>query len=64
MTQATQVIERYLTAREVAAALGVKPATLYLWAHEGRGPRARRIGRELRWALSDLLAWLDELPPV
>lgn len=61
-TQTTWPIDHYLTAKEVSDALSVTTATLYLWAKEGRGPRGVRIGREMRWAQSEIARWLDQLP--
>jgi excisionase family DNA binding protein len=43
---------------EVAAYLQVPVKTLYSWRYEGRGPRARRVGRHLRYSWEDVEAWL------
>ena len=52
-------MERLLTARELAEYLQTPIATLYAWRYRGQGPRAIRIGRELRYRESDVKAWLD-----
>jgi hypothetical protein len=33
------------------------PATLAQWAPQRKGPRYRRFGRHVRYALSDVIAW-------
>ena len=45
-------------ARELSEMLGVPVATLYSWRYHGRGPAAVRVGRHLRYRLSDVDAWL------
>lgn len=51
---------RLLTPAEVAACLGVPVSTLYQWRYVGKGPRAIRVGRHLRWRPSELNQWLNE----
>ncbi|MBJ6751354.1 helix-turn-helix domain-containing protein [Geomonas anaerohicana] len=48
-----------LTTPEAAAYLKVKPATLEQWRWNGRGPRFAKIGRSVRYRMSDLDAFLD-----
>jgi excisionase family DNA binding protein len=43
-----------LTEAEVAELLGVRPKTLARWRWKGVGPLHRKIGREVRYARSDL----------
>jgi predicted DNA-binding transcriptional regulator AlpA len=59
-TKARPEIQRLLGPEEVAAILGVPVATLYHWRYSGRGPRARKIGRHLRWIEAEVRGWLDE----
>jgi predicted DNA-binding transcriptional regulator AlpA len=47
------------TRAEAAAFLGVSVRTLDSLAYTGRGPRYFRVGRQSRYAMADLLAWLD-----
>jgi excisionase family DNA binding protein len=54
------VDEALMTAEEVARYLGVPLPTLYMWRYVGRGPRASKVGRWLRYRRSDVDAWLDE----
>lgn len=48
-----------LTAQELAEQLGVPLATLYQWNTKGTGPKRIRMGRHVRYRLSDVDAWLD-----
>lgn len=56
----TRTIEPLWTAKDVSTYLGVPVSTLYQWRYRGIGPRARRIGRHLRYDPADVRAWLDE----
>lgn len=40
--------------------LSVDQATIANWRRRGVLPPAVRIGRCLRWELSDVLAWIEE----
>lgn len=44
---------------EVAQYLGVPLGTIYNWRVSGKGPRAIRVGRHLRYRPSDVDAWLE-----
>lgn len=48
-----------MTADATADMLLVSKATLYAWRYKGTGPRAYRIGKELRYDLADVMAWLE-----
>ena len=54
-------LEPMLTTSELAAHLGVPVQTIHDLRHLGRGPRGIRIGRELRYRLSEIQHWLTEL---
>jgi excisionase family DNA binding protein len=54
-------LEPVLTTSELAAHLGVPVQTIHDLRHSGRGPRGFRVGRELRYRLSAVQAWLAEL---
>lgn len=54
------VLDRLLTPHEVAETLQIPPTTLYQWRHQGKGPRAARIGKHLRYRATDLEAWVTE----
>lgn len=49
-----------LTAHDIADYLGVSVQTVYWWRSKGLGPKGIRIGRHLRFQMSDFLKWLDE----
>lgn len=49
--------QMWLTRPELAAREKVPVATLAQWASQGKGPRYRRFGRHVRYALSDVIAW-------
>ena len=50
-----------LTLSQLAAQLGVTVQTLYDLRSQGRGPRGFRVGRELRFRVSEVDAWLAQL---
>ena len=50
-----------LTLSQLATQLGVSVQTLYDLRSQGRGPRGFRVGRELRFRVSEVDAWLAQL---
>jgi len=50
-----------LTLPQLAAQLGVSVQTLYDLRCQGRGPRGFRVGRELRFRVSEVDAWLAQM---
>lgn len=56
-TQEIQPVERHLSAQEFAVREGVPLATVYGWRVHGKGPRAMRIGKYVRYRMEDVLAW-------
>jgi excisionase family DNA binding protein len=52
-------LERLISTRELAEYLGVAPQAIYDLRTAGRGPRAVHVGRELRYRVSEIQAWLD-----
>jgi excisionase family DNA binding protein len=50
-----------LTLSQLATQLGVTVQTLYDLRSQGRGPRGFRVGRELRFRVSEVEAWLAQL---
>jgi excisionase family DNA binding protein len=58
--------ERWLSRQELADRFGLPVKTLAQWASKGTGPRYARMGRHVRYRLSDVLTWetarLDESP--
>lgn len=56
-------MDRLLTPAELAQMLGLAVQTIYNRLNEGRPlPPHVRIGRLLRFRLSDVLAWIAALP--
>ena len=58
-TAAANAAPRYLTNDEAAAFLRLSPRTLEKQRVVGGGPRFRKFGRRVMYALSDLEAWAD-----
>lgn len=52
------MIERLLTARELAELLGFAAGTVVDWAEAGRVP-CFKVGGRLRFRESEVLAWLE-----
>jgi excisionase family DNA binding protein len=48
-----------LSREETAAYLRVSLPTLELWARNGEGPPARRVGRSVRYRLADLRSFVE-----
>jgi excisionase family DNA binding protein len=61
MTTTTPGPLKLLTVREAAEFLGVPAQTLYAWRTAGKGPRAVKVGRHLRYRPEALGAWLEQL---
>lgn len=53
-------MEQLLSTEELADYLGVTVATLYEWRTKGKGPRAVRVGRNLKFRPADVDRWLDQ----
>jgi len=49
-----------LTTREVASLLKVAPATLVDWRHSRQGPKYYKMGREIRYKLTDIAEWEEK----
>ncbi|MGW9629875.1 helix-turn-helix domain-containing protein [Agromyces sp. NPDC055520] len=54
-------LEPVLTTSELAEYLGVHVQAIYDLRTDGRGPAGIRVGREMRFRVSDVLRWLDDL---
>ncbi len=53
-------MDRIITEREAAKLAGWSCDALIKWRREGRGPQYIRVGRSIRYRLSDLLDWIEE----
>jgi excisionase family DNA binding protein len=60
MSQTSRITPLWTT-QDVANYLQVPVQTLYSWRVQGYGPRARRIGKHLRYRPEDVTTWLDQL---
>jgi predicted DNA-binding transcriptional regulator AlpA len=49
--------ERWLSRQELAGRFGLPVKTLAQWASKGTGPRYARMGRHVRYRLSDVIDW-------
>jgi excisionase family DNA binding protein len=49
------------TVRDVSEYLGVPVGTLYDWRGKGYGPRARKVGRHLRYQPDQVREWFESL---
>jgi excisionase family DNA binding protein len=50
--------------KEAALYLGVSPKTLDRWMAEGRGPRGRKVGVQIRYRPTDVQAFLESCATV
>jgi excisionase family DNA binding protein len=53
-------LEPFLDIRQLADYLGVPVSTVYDWRTNGRGPTAHRFGKHLKFAVSDVRAWVEQ----
>lgn len=51
-------LDRLLTAQELADYLEVPVTTLYHWRQHREGPPAFRVGKHLRYRMSDVDEWI------
>lgn len=56
-----EIKQRLWTVQDVAAYLGVPVGTLYDWRCKGYGPRAKKVGRYLRYEADVVHQWFDDL---
>ncbi len=56
-----QLIERVLSRSELCQHLRVSAQTIYDLRCPGRGPRGFRVGRELRFRVTEIEAWLGRM---
>lgn len=51
-------LEPLLSIEQLAQYLGVPVATIYDWRVDGKGPRGVRVGRYVKFAVSDVREWV------
>lgn len=49
---------KLMSAEEVADYLQVPKSTIYHWRNKGKGPKAYRVGKYIRFYLEDVDSWL------
>ena len=59
-TTPSSTLDPVLTLSQLATQLGVSVQTLYDLRCQGRGPRGFRVGRELRFRVSEIDAWIRQ----
>lgn len=52
--------ERLLSTEELAEFLGVPEQSVRKWRYLGTGPRGVKVGRHVRYRMSDVLAYLEQ----
>ena len=52
-------LDPLLSINELAEYLGVPVKTIYEWRQTGRGPVGIRMGRHLKFAVSDVRSWIE-----
>lgn len=50
--------EQWMSPQELADMLGVPVRTIYAWRTRRDGPRGHRIGKHVRFRMSDVETWL------
>ena len=58
---AEHLLDPVISLSQLAVELGVSLQTLYDLRSQGRGPRGFRVGRELRFRVSEVDAWLAQM---
>ncbi|WP_375406005.1 helix-turn-helix domain-containing protein [uncultured Amnibacterium sp.] len=53
-------LEPLLDVSELAEYFGVPVSTVYDWRTNGKGPAAYRVGKHLKFAVSDGRAWVEQ----
>lgn len=60
MSDVKEASPAWLTVEQFAAELGIPKQTVYKWRTEGKGPRAHKIGRHVRFSRQSVDSWLAE----
>lgn len=54
------LLQHFLTAQELADYVGVPLSTVYRWRRVNSGPVGVRIGKHLRFRISDVETWVEQ----
>jgi predicted DNA-binding transcriptional regulator AlpA len=60
MSDTKRVNDELLNVAEAAALVRAPVSTLRYWRHLGTGPRSFKVGRNVRYWRSEVIAWLEE----
>jgi predicted site-specific integrase-resolvase len=52
-------IPKLLTSQQAADLLTIREGTLRIWRLQGKGPRFRRIGQQVRYDEADVVAYIN-----
>lgn len=58
-TRVASGLEPLLSIEDLAEYLGVPVTTIYDWRVDGKGPCGVRVGRHVKFTVTDVLAWID-----
>ncbi|NYE18114.1 helix-turn-helix transcriptional regulator [Microbacterium immunditiarum] len=59
-SRANELSHTYLSPEQVARMLpGITTARLAMWRYEGKGPKFRKAGRSVLYALDEVEAWIE-----
>ncbi|SHN73529.1 helix-turn-helix transcriptional regulator [Bradyrhizobium erythrophlei] len=53
-------VSALVTEKDAARFLSMSFRTLQAWRSEGKGPPYLKLGRSIRYRMSDLLAWIEK----
>jgi predicted DNA-binding transcriptional regulator AlpA len=59
MQSSPDSLSEFVSDAELARRLGLSPATLQKWRSQAKGPRWVRMGRAIRYRVSDVEAWVN-----
>lgn len=60
MSTAPSIPPALITINELSEYVNIPVSTLYSWRSRGLGPRAVKLGGQLRWRLTDVDAWIAD----
>lgn len=58
-TRVASGLDPLLSIEDLAEYLGVPVTTIYDWRVDGKGPCGVRVGRHVKFTVTDVLAWID-----
>ena len=58
-TRVASGLDPLLSIEDLAEYLGVPVTTIYDWRVDGKGPCGVRVGRHVKFTVTDVLAWIE-----